>query len=306
VEYLYVDLGSVSVSFSSALGAGLVGSPLQTTTSSYTIRDHIVRFGLNYRFGAGSLGDTPSTSPMFYKAPPAVAAHSWTGLYAGLNGGASLGRNHTSDTTLVPGQAFPVFGADSFNNAPIGGIFGGQVGWNWQAAPSWMVGLEADAQWSGQSVSACVSACLPAGAAGTLLSLNDEQKLTWFGTARGRIGWIAPSGTLWYATGGAAWGHVEQTLTLTGTPGFFAAGTTSVASFAHDRVGWTVGGGVEAPLTGNWSVKAEYLYVDLGSVSDSFSTALGAGIAPPTAQTTTSSFNIRDHIVRFGVNYQFN
>jgi hypothetical protein len=33
------------------LGAGLVPATFQTTTSSYTIRDHIVRLGLNYRVG---------------------------------------------------------------------------------------------------------------------------------------------------------------------------------------------------------------------------------------------------------------
>jgi outer membrane immunogenic protein len=245
---------------------------------------------------------------MFYKAAPQVVAHSWSGFYLGVNGGASLGRNQTTDTTVVgPGLAFPVFGADTFNNAPVGGIFGGQVGWNWQAAPSWLLGVEADAQWSGQSVSVCVSACLPAGGGGSLLSLTDEQKLTWFGTARGRIGWITQNGTLWYATGGAAWGRVEQTLTLAGTPGFFAGGATaSVASFSHDRIGWTVGGGVEATLIGNWSAKAEYLYVDLGSVSDSFSSALGAGLVPATTQTTTSAYTIHDHIVRVGINYRLN
>ena len=222
-----------------------------------------------------------------------------------MNGGASIGRNRTTDTTVVPGLAFPVFGADSVSRAPFGGIFGGQVGFNWQAAPSWLLGVEADAQWSGQTDSACVSACLPAGAPGALLSLTDEQKLTWFGTARGRIGWISPSGTLWYATGGAAFGRVEQTLTLAGDARFFAGGTASAASFSHDRVGWTVGGGVEAPLAGNWSAKAEYLYVDLGSVSNSFTSALGAGLVPATTQTTTSSYTIRDHIVRLGLNYRF-
>jgi outer membrane immunogenic protein len=305
-EYLYVDLGSVSNSFSSALGAGLVPATTQTTTSSYTIRDHIVRLGLNYRFGA-PFPSEPAAAPMYYKAAARPAAYSWTGFYLGANGGASFGRNQTTDTTVVPGLAFPVFGADSFNNAPIGGIFGGQVGWNWQAAPSWLLGVEADAQWSGQSVSACVSACLPAGAAGALLSLTDQQKLTWFGTARGRVGWVTANGTLWYATGGAAWGRVEQTLTLAGTPGFFAGGaTTSAASFSHDRIGWTVGGGVEAPLAGNWSAKAEYLYVDLGRVSDSFTSALGPGLVPATTQTTTSSYTIHDHVVRVGINYRLN
>jgi outer membrane immunogenic protein len=302
-EYLFVDLGSVSDSFASSLGAG-VGAPSQTTTTAYSIRDHIFRLGVNYHFGdAPMAADTPS-APLYYKAPPAVLANRWNGFYAGLNGGGALGRNPTTDTTFLPANNFPVFGADSFTHAPISGIFGGQLGWNWHAAPSWVLGLEADAQWSGQSDSACVSACLPAGNPASLLSLTDEQSLKWFGTARGRVGWVAPNGSLWYATGGAAWGRVEETLTLSATPGFFATGTTAAASFSHDRVGWTAGGGVEVPVWNRWSVKAEYLYVDLGKVTDSFTTAIDAAAAPPaTTQTTSSSYSIHDHIIRIGVNY---
>jgi outer membrane immunogenic protein len=61
-----------------------------------------------------------------------------------------------------------------------------------------------------------------------------------------------------------------------------------------------------APFAGNWSAKAEYLYVDLGSVSDSFTSALGPGLVPATTQTTTGSYTIHDHIVRVGINYRLN
>jgi outer membrane immunogenic protein len=107
--------------------------------------------------GAAMAADLPAA--VVHKAPPPVVAPSWTGFYLGVNGGASIGRNRTTDTTVVPGLAFPVFGADSTSRAPFGGIFGAQVGFNWQAAPSWLLGVEADAQWSGQTDSACVSAC---------------------------------------------------------------------------------------------------------------------------------------------------
>jgi outer membrane immunogenic protein len=306
-EYLFVDLGSVSNTFVSPLGLALLPATAQATNSSVRIQDHIVRFGLNYRFGANDAGYAPA-APLFTKAPQ-VAPRGWTGFYVGVNGGASLGRNHTNDVTAVTPVVvggFPIQGNDSFNNSPIGGIFGGQAGWNWQAASSWLLGVEADAQWSGQDVTACVSACLPSNVPGSLLGLTDEQKLTWFGTARGRVGWIASNGTLWYATGGVAWGGVEQTLTLAGTPGFFpGTATTSAASFSQTKVGWTVGGGLEAPLAGNWTAKAEYLYMDLGNVTNSFSSALGAGAAPATIQTTTSTYEVRDHVVRVGLNYRF-
>jgi outer membrane immunogenic protein len=170
-----------------------------------------------------------------------------------------------------------------------------------------VLGAEADWQWSLQKDSVCISECLPAAVAGTLVALTDEQTLKWFGTARARFGWVAPSGALWYATGGAAWARIDQTLSLIAVPGvpFFAVGSTNAASFSHNKAGWTVGGGVEIPLWNRFTAKAEYLYVDLGSVTNSFTTALDPNIALG-PQTTTSSSAIRDHIVRFGLDYHFN
>jgi outer membrane immunogenic protein len=303
-EYLYVDLGHAADSFTSALSPVVFPGGTMTTTHDTSFHDHIVRLGVNYHFGEES-GAMASAAPAasYYKAPPA-APMGWNGFYAGLNGGGSLARNHTVDTSLVPGITPPDFGDDDFRHSPFGAIAGGQVGVNWQPARSWMLGLEADMQWSGEKDTACISQCLPVGAPGaaTLLGVSDEQSMKWFGTARGRFGWVAPNGTLWYATGGLAWGHVEQTLTLNATPAFLLGTTSAAASFSHNKVGWTVGAGVEAPLWNGWSAKAEYLYVDLGSVSDTFSVPLDPGQGVP-AIITNSSYTIHDNIVRIGVNY---
>jgi outer membrane immunogenic protein len=68
-------------------------------------------------------------------------------------------------------------------------------------------------------------------------------------------------------------------------------------------VGWTVGAGVEGVISGNWTAKLEYLYIDLGNVSGSFATPL---IAPSGAFATSSySSHITDNIVRVGINYRF-
>ncbi len=259
--------------------------------------------------GAALAADLPKAA---YKAPPAapVVADPWTGFYVGLNGGGSISRNRTSDTTVMPALAattgFPVFDFANFSHSPAGAVFGAQGGWNWHALPSWVLGVEADWQWSDQSETVCTYACLPGSFPPALLQINDEQSLKWFGTARGRIGWLSPGGSLWYATGGLAWGRVNQNLTLTATPGFFATGTTSAASFGTNQVGWTIGAGVETPLWRNLSVKAEYLYVDLGSVTNTFSSPLDPTAALGPTQITTSASTIRDHIVRVGLNYHFN
>src|SRR5262249_56627047 len=85
------------------------------------------------------------------------------GLHGGCNAGGAIERNPTPDTTLVPGAVFPVFGADTFSHASVGGVVGGQIGWNWRVAPTWVLGAEADWQWAHQTDSACVSECLAFG-----------------------------------------------------------------------------------------------------------------------------------------------
>jgi outer membrane immunogenic protein len=241
-----------------------------------------------------------------YKAPPAPVVDPWNGFYVGINAGGSISRNRTPDATVVPGLQFPVFDVANFSHSPAGALFGAQAGWNWHASPFWVLGVEADWQWSGQSESICTYACLPASSPPALLSITDEQSLKWFGTARGRIGWLSQGGSLWYATGGLAWSHVNQNLTLTATPGFFASGTSSAVSFGKDRVGFAVGAGVETPLWSNLSAKAEYLYVDLGTVTNTFASPLDPAAALGSTQITNTSSSIRDHIIRVGLNYHFN
>ena len=64
------------------------------------------------------------------------------------------------------------------------------------------------------------------------------------------------------------------------------------------RLGWTVGGGVEAAIRDGWTAKIEYLYIDLGSVANTL-----VGIAPITPIATRS--HVTDNIVRVGVNYRW-
>jgi outer membrane immunogenic protein len=84
---------------------------------------------------------------------------------------------------------------------------------------------------------------------------------------------------------------------------------TFAGSFSNSSIqtGWTIGGGVEARLMDNWSAKAEYLYLDLGSVADTFNTVgvTGAGAGAVVATRTYNS-DIREHIFRFGLNYKLN
>ena len=126
-----------------------------------------------------------------------------------------------------------------------------------------------------------------------------DQHLTWLGTARARLGW-ANGPLLFYATGGAAYGGVETTVSNANgafVPPFAIAGRVTAQS---TRVAWTAGGGIEGQLAGNWTAKGEYLYVDLGGQSASLVSDFGLGFI----QNATLSTSVREHIFRLGLNYK--
>jgi outer membrane immunogenic protein len=81
--------------------------------------------------------------------------------------------------------------------------------------------------------------------------------------------------------------------------------STYAGSASPTRSGWTIGGGVEWAFANNWSVKAEYLYLDFGTWSYISPNTSNAG--GPAAPTFTFATNVRsrEQIARIGVNYRF-
>ncbi|MGE3147832.1 MAG: outer membrane protein [Pseudorhodoplanes sp.] len=193
------------------------------------------------------------------KAPEYMAPiYLWTGSYIGINGGGGWG-NSKWDSAAAPTGNFDV----------SGGLIGGTIGYNWQNGP-FVFGLEGDIDWSdirGTTTTNCAAGC--------------ETRNTWLGTGRGRIGY-AFDRFLPYVTGGVAFGGVEAN-----RPGFGGASET--------QAGWALGGGIEFALAGNWSAKAEYLYVDLGSFD--CGTRCGA--------TAPDNVDFSANIFRAGLNYRF-
>jgi outer membrane immunogenic protein len=281
-----------------------------------------------------------------YKAPVvAPVVYSWTGFYVGGNVGYSWGRGSTdqSDSTTttsttrlfrgiappaneiignglqigVPGT-FPLITTTTAATATSGTsnvngfIGGGQAGYNWQKG-QWVYGLETDLQYSAErgSFSTCDVPGCPAGS--TFGSAT--HRLNWFGTFRGRAGFLPTPQLLLYATGGLAYGGLSADY-VSGING----GALLPGSVSTTRLGWTVGAGGEAAINQNWSFKVEYLYMDLGSFGANLGSGTGAATvattfltpAGPTLQTTSvstvaSQVNTRftDHLVRIGLNYRF-
>jgi outer membrane immunogenic protein len=79
---------------------------------------------------------------------------------------------------------------------------------------------------------------------------------------------------------------------------------TGAGNISDRMTGWTAGGGLEWKLDARWSVKAEYLYYDLGSVDFSYVSAhILPNRAPFVTTGLTSSVRFDGHIVRAGLNF---
>lgn len=143
--------------------------------------------------------------------------------------------------------------------------------------------------------SALYPCCAPTG-----FTINQSVKTDWPFTLRPRIG-LAQNNWLFYVTGGLAVTQVKADFLFTDT---FATANES-ASINQTRAGWTVGGGVEYGMMGPWSLKAEYLHVDFGTLSTT-STNLTAFTSPIPFPTNvyTHSVRLTDDIVRLGLNYK--
>ena len=301
------------------------------------------------------IGTPAFAADMAVKAPPrppSAPVYSWTGWYVGGNVGYGWGDARTdiagtatsfSEPTFFGG--FPSnFAFAGSNTAALHGVIGGgQVGYNFQFATRWLLGFEADFQGSGErgssasansfSGSLCITGtappptCLTNPLASLLLNGTAatayDATISWFGTVRGRLGYLVNDQVLLYGTGGLAYGRVEVSgvTNVNGTTfdigsqtsSPFAASGTSAFSASGVNIGWTAGGGIEGKfaswLPPNWTWKLEYLYVDLGSL-DTVGPFPPASPSPflsatPFTGPMTTHTHFTDNIVRVGLNYQF-
>jgi outer membrane immunogenic protein len=229
----------------------------------------------------------------YTKAPVYVEpVYNWTGFYVGGNLGYSWGRsNDTSTLTNAAGTVLLTTADKSDLNGIVGG---GQIGYNWQMQ-SWVWGLEADIQGTDEKGTRAFTFSPTPGittnlAPTIIIPFALNQKIDWFGTVRARAGILVTPKVLLYATGGLAYGQVNSNETVAGPlPAAFSSSTTNV--------GWTVGAGIEGAIGGNWTAKLEYLYVDLGTVSGSFTL--------PSTNVSSYSSHITDNVLRVGINYRF-
>jgi len=281
---------------------------------------------------AGIVIATPMLSPALaadlpVKATP-VPVYSWTGWYAGVNAGYSWQNNKAdfsgdgpngSGTTLTDqlvSDSQQVAG--SFDNHPAyrqslrasGFTGGGQIGYNWQLDRSWVAGFEADLQYANNKSDALFE---DPSSGGVRLSAASSHQLEWFGTLRGRIGYLLTDRFLAFGTGGLAYGGTKSqaAISIIGPLGWSLGGTSQLncngfttclaGSSSQTSVGWTAGAGLEYAVLPNVTIKTEYLHIDLGDQNVKLvvqSPATGNAFA-------NAKFSNAYDIVRVGMNFRY-
>jgi outer membrane immunogenic protein len=212
-----------------------------------------------------------------YKAPAAVVAQTWTGFYVGINGGWARSSNCWRFDPATTGE-------DEGCHHPSGAVAGGQIGYNWQFG-STVLGVEAAGDWASLKGSN-ISPSFPTD--------TDQTKVDAIGMFTGRLGWVVWNSTLLYLKGGAAVTH-NKYLAFVTTP-------TAFATTSDTRWGWVAGAGVEYAFAPNWSVAAEYDYLDMGSKTDAFGNFNGGFTCTVTCQEKISQ---KIHMVTARLNYRF-
>jgi outer membrane immunogenic protein len=267
---------------------------------------------------------------------PVAPVATWSGMYVGVNGGYFEGASNTVNVVGLPNPCnSPTAGCQINPNGTIpyqgptysttsglaatfdtpakqrGVLYGGQIGLNSQIVPKIVVGLEADLQGiSNNNDAVTVGSVTPnANFPGFPVTQTAtlSSKLDYLGTIRARAGYLITPSFLFYITGGLAYGKTEFSTSITQNVNnptlagpYAAAATDSLLRF-----GGTIGGGVEWLITQNWSVKAEYLYVGLGTSTINFQLINPLAGLNFSSATVVSSTRFSENLARAGLNYHF-
>lgn len=223
--------------------------------------------------------------PRYTKAPVAAPLWNWTGFYVGGHVGGGFSEANVSAVQ-------PLWPSDvgNFSTNGSGVVGGGQIGYNWQFAPNWVLGIEGDISGTGIRNNAVAPVTI-LGVPQPNVNHEADRNIDWMASVRGRLGWTSDRWMV-YATGGAAWADVNYRTNFVGLPINVSLNKNVTLS------GWVAGGGVEYAVSNNWTVRGEYLHYDFGS-----ETVVNPTIAPGFNYSTT--FDNKIHVVRGGVNYKF-
>lgn len=278
--------------------------------------------------GAAKVAEAADPAPLVSKAPPPLLAASpwrvefgtrywfssgnhkyeWRGVY--LGGHVGYGFGAAKDTTLAarsPEAAIlqTDFRAPFVQRSDIAGfVGGGQIGYNWRLHPLLVAGFETDLAYANIGGSYGASANFGVGDAARNFAASTKRLLEWLGTLRGRFGLLPRDDFMLYVTAGFAYGQVSALGALGDGNKFCALDFyCSAGAYSGFATGWTAGAGLEYAVARHWSLKAEWLYVDLGRQSYQIN-AFGGSVLDGFPANFAASTASATHLIRTGVNYR--
>lgn len=253
-------------------------------------------------------------------SPASAEPRDWNTFYAGVSAGAAFG--DTGVSTVVDcifgavlcapdiqednGAWIEEVGSGRGNGtAWIGGAF---IGWNWQAGRL-LLGVEGDVSAMPLDISVggtaqTVNEGLYNEGIPSVFTMMTTVSTDWLATTRGRIGFLPTPGLLLYGTAGLA--ATELTVTNSFRDNFdngVGTGNREYSRNSQFRTAFVVGGGAEWAFAERWTLRTEYLFTDLGSIS---TTGISTYLPQvPNSNPITSTADLRVHIVRLGLAYGF-
>jgi len=189
-------------------------------------------------------------------AAPFAARFNWTSCYLGGHLGGGFAHKNITDPVQLVQDSFlgpgSTDGITTVSPAPRGVVIGGQIGCDYQFAPSWVVGIEGAA--SGSTMKGSTIVGLPLGNPDTALV---EAKTDFLTSVTARVGYAFDNVLLYAKAGGALAGdRYDVSGSFAGTPFGFVG--------LENRIGWTAGGGVEWAFSRHWSASVEYDFYQFG------------------------------------------
>ena len=283
------------------------GGIKQVVSYDLDVKTHTATLGLAYKLG-GDQNAAPSRD-----LPPASGS-SWSGFYLGAGFGARASRTDASmkefrqGNTNVIALNCPSDGNGCILGEPLDDTalrINPFVGFNWQVAPHWVVGIEGD--WGFANKTTTLSGMNYPFTGLQSFSGNAANtfavKTSWDASLRARAGVLVHPSVLIYATAGAAWLQVESTSTCSQSANNVCDSTVStgplIITNESTQLGWTAGGGFDAMLSRNWIARAEYRYADFGTISN---TDNRGGSLP---SSVSYDLYVKTHTALLGLAYKF-
>ena len=231
----------------------------------------------------------------FGKGPVAILPN-WSGFYLGAALGAVWASSVWTTTDLVTRNIADRL-VDAVKRVTAANIAEKvYFGYLFYGAPDWLAGFAAEFAYYGVRMDPGIPGT--GGLLGDQGSDSVAVRANWAVSLLARLGYLVTPTTQVYGIGGVSWLNLDATINCTG-PG--VCGTNGIQPFTQTnsdtRAGFTVGGGIETMLGGNWRGHMEYRYSDYSTFSTNFGNPVGLALA--------ADIDVHTHTLMFGLTYGF-